>query len=582
MGAALVLTLTLGACGGGGGGGGSSADTTKSATSGSAASATSATTAPTTNTSVAVATSTDGKLHAACTNCGAADDSTYSGSGTGLWQALNETDQSSVVNVTLGNVAGKHVSLVFTNEGASQSMSSIAANQDMTSSVSKSAVSSSKTLSSVNAPPLSFDSTRLQTIHEFNRTGWTSFTNASPDANSTSAAQLPASTSKAAAQSNVVGSTTRMFWIGEDSNRQMTLEGTQQTSDGTTINLWVETAEYGSAKVSAGIVQQLLKTYAGAGGVYDLVTSIGGPFWGATNHTGVIAANNQPIDIVVANLTPDGKAFGELGYFYALNNFVNQGSGPTAHSNQDLSIYVDSETLYLGGTLGCQVIKSVMAHESQHMQSFYRRAMLLGADYVFDTWLEEMMAMMMEDWLSTSLDASYAPIRDDRVVSFLSYAGHGGYSCSLTTWTPVASACDSYAMNGSFGGFLNRQLGLAFYKSMLTDKSSTNSLTALNNVIAQYRAGSSVAQEFRYFTATTDGQVPANANVARYSFASRTDNGLTLVPIDPSAFTRDLPSSSPGTLASLSSFPAARSNVPATYSESVTVPAHSTLTVIIR
>jgi hypothetical protein len=374
---------------------------------------------------------------------------------------------------------------------------------------------------------------------------------------------------------------TRDFWLADATQRHMTLQGTGTTTDGTMVNIWVETAEYGTGKITPAIVSSLLQNYAGTGGVYDMVTSVGGPFWGTVSSAGVIGAS-QPIDLVVANFNHDAQPYGTVGYFWSLNNFVNQGSGLTYYSNADLSLYLDSETLYLAGTAGMKAMQTVMAHESTHMQNFYRRDMLMGPQYAYDTWLEEMSAMMMEDWVSFNIDSTYNAIRDNRFISYLTYNNHGSYTCGLTTWEADGSTCDSYTTNGSFGGFLNRQLGLAFYKALLNDKSATTSMALLNDAIQQVRPDSSVAQELRHFTAAASAQVPLAANMTQYSFPARAEGGFTLPSIDPSKMLRLLPSASPAVLLSYASFPGVRARVASTYEETVTLPPGVTLSVVVQ
>ncbi|WP_233864277.1 M30 family zinc metallopeptidase [Paraburkholderia adhaesiva] len=550
----MTLTMALSACGGGGGSGSAS---------------------NTSNGPTVVSPVADGQMHAACTNCGAADDQTYAGSGVGLWQAIDASAQSDAVNVTLKNVAGRNVSLVFTNEGTtSQTLQPITVSASMISAADMS-VSGSNLTSAGSTEPA-----RLKAIHEFNQHGWTSLTTRQ----ATSSAEMVAQTSLVGvASSNVVGTTPRNFWLDDGTSRSTTLEASSHTTDGTTVNIWVENTEYGAGMITPAIVQQLMQTYAGAGGVYDIDTGIGGPLWGQTLYTNMIAPTGQPIDLVVVNIKKDSTPFGIVGYFYGLNNFVNQGSGTsTANSNQDLSLYLDSETLYLGGSAGMQSMRTVMAHETTHMQNFYRRDMVMGQQYAYDTWLEEMTAMMMEDWASFNLDPTYNSVRDNRFLDFMNYNGHGSYGCGLTTWDPMGTTCDSYATNGSFGGFLNRQLGLGFYKALLNDKSSTDSLAVLTDAIHKYRSTSSVAQELLHFTAAADGQIPLSANMAQYSFPAHSEGGFTLPAIDPSTVTRLLPANSPTALLGYSSSVVVRTNVPSTYQETVNVPPGTTLTVVVQ
>jgi hypothetical protein len=575
---ALSLAAGLTACGGGGGGdsgsggsggGGNNSSATNGGTSGGTNIVNS--TPPVTLTPAA-----DGKLHAACTSCGAADDSTYAGSGVGMWQALNGSAQADTVNVSIKGMSGRNVTLVFTNEGGNQAMLPVPINASVNT---PSADVVTATAKALMASPTGEDP-RMKAIHEFNSTGWKALV----QQNAASAAASPAADVVSKVQRAVVTyniGDTRDFWLADGTLRHMALQAVGTTADATKVNIWVETAEYGTGKITPTIVNSLLQNYAGTGGVYDMVTGIGGPFWGAVNVTGMLGAP-QPIDLVVANFNHDSQPYGTVGYFWALNNFVNQGTGETAHSNADLSLYLDSETLYLAGTAGMKTMQTVMAHESTHMQNFYRRDMLMGMQYAYDTWLEEMSAMMMEDWVSFNIDPTYNSVRDDRFISYLTYNNRGSYTCGLTTWDVGDVTCDSYTTNGSFGGFLNRQLGLTFYKDLLNDKNATVSMDILNDAIKQVRADSSVAQELRHFTVAASAQVPLAANMAQYSFASRAEGGFTLPSIDPSKMARALPSASPGVLLGYASFPAVRSHVASTYQETVTLPPGVTLSVIVQ
>ncbi|EEF26055.1 conserved hypothetical protein [Ricinus communis] len=312
-----------------------------------------------------------------------------------------------------------------------------------------------------------------------------------------------------------------------------------------------------------------------------MVTGVGGKLYGPNTNAAMIDGSSQPIDLVVLNFNHDGQPFGTIGYFWGLNDF-KKGSGQAAYSNESISLYLDSETLYLGGTAGLKAMQTTMAHESTHMQNFYRRAIMMGAQYVYETWLEEMSAMMMEDWVSFNLDNTYNSVRDGRYNGYVSWDGQGSYNCSLNVWTPMGTTCDSYSVAGSFGGFLNRQLGLAFYEALLTNKNKTASMDILNDVINQFRPGSSVVTEMRHFTAAVEGQIPAAAGFTDYSFPQRAEGGFTLPQIDPAAMGRGLPSSVPGILQGLASFPVQRQGLSGTYQETVRVPAGTTLSVVVN
>lgn len=572
--ATLSLVAGLSACGGGGGGGSSNTTTANNGASGGPVTALPP---------VTLTPSTDGKLHAACTSCGASDDSTYGGSGVGLWQALNTSAQPDAVNVSIKGATGRNVTLVFTNEGNNQAMNPVPISADVVMPAAD-AVSATSKMSTVARQALTpanvAEDPHLKAVHEFNANGWKQLLSAQPAAASAPSADVVAAAVQRVMTSYNIGDP-RDFWLMDGSKRHMALQATATTSDGTRVNVWVETAEYGANKITPAIVSTLLQNYAGKGGVYDMVTGVGGPFWGTVTATGVIAAN-QPMDLVVANFNNDGQPYGTVGYFWSLNNFVNKGSGATYYSNADLSLYLDSETLYLAGAAGMKTMQTVMAHESTHMQNFYRRGMLMGPQYAFDSWLEETSAMMMEDWVSFNIDPTYNSVRDDRFKAYLTYNGHGSYTCGLTTWDPADATCDSYTTNGSFGGFLNRQLGLNFYKTLLNDRNATASIDILNDAIKQTRPDSSVAQELRHFTVAAGAQVPLAANMTQYGFPARAEGGFTLPSIDPSSLTRYLPSASPGILLGYASFPVVRAHVTNNYQETVTLPPGVTLSVIVQ
>ncbi|BCG01296.1 hypothetical protein PPGU19_058640 [Paraburkholderia sp. PGU19] len=552
--ATWTLALSLAACGGGGG------------------------SAPVSNTAKGTPTASspsnvaaDGKLHAACQACSAADDSTYSGSCAGIWQAINPSASALDVPVSIKGLSGQNVTLVFTNESTStQTMSSIALSANRSASI-------MRAQSQVAASPVTSESPTLAAIRDFNYQGWTSL------ATNQVAAIARYSTNGATTTSYRIGDT-RTFNYADNSPRTTTLAQTATTSDGTVVNLWVESGELGATKISPQIVTSLITQDAQAGGIYHMLVRVGGPLYGPNSQSSLIDGTHQPIDLVVMNFDNNGQPYGLLGYFWALNDF-KKGAGELAYSNESISLYLDSETLYLGGTYGMNQMLTTMVHESMHMQNFYRRSVQMGAQYAFEPWLEEMSAMMMEDWASGTIVPGYNTIRDARFVTYMTYAGHGSYNCGLTTWTPYSTDCESYAVNGSFGGYLNRRFGMSFYQPLLTNKNHTASIDILNEVIGNAQAGATAPSMLRDFAAAASGLVPLSTNVAGFSLPARSENCFTLPAIDPTSLyngvTRDLPGAVPATLAVPGTFPVVRSRVSGTYSEAVRVPVGATLSVVV-
>ncbi|MDM0104290.1 hemagglutinin [Variovorax sp. J22R24] len=540
--ALVAVALALSACGGGGGGGGSAAP------------------APSPKAS---APAGDNAVKASCASCSALDDNTYSGSGTGIWQGANASKVPVDIPLSISGLNGQTVTLVLTNESdAEVPLPGLV----LRSTTEQGLMANKATVLAKDEVALARDA-----ISEFNRSGFARLLDP--------ASKPPAAVAKSTVPlAAYVPSDQRDIYLYDYSKRTVRLVAQRSTSDGTAVNLWVESEELGSSRVTADMANRMVDKFAGAGGVYDMLVRTGGPLWGDHDVGGLLPGGNQPVDIFFVNFDRNSRPYGLVGYFWALNNFV-KGSGDLAYSNESLGLYLDSESLYLDGAGGVKQMATVMVHEGMHMQNFYRRGVKMGSAYSFEPWLEEMSAMMMEDWASLSIDPSHNAIRDSRYPNYLRDAD--SYSCTLTAWKP----CESYALTGSFGGFLNRQLGLAFYKALLTSAGIKDSAGILDSAIKSQRPDSGIGQEMRRFTAASAGVVPLNAGIVEYSMPARSEGGFSLPAIDPLTLgrgNRALPQAVPAKLEKLASFPAVRSNVAGTYSETVRVPPGTTLSVVIN
>lgn len=545
----LAMAATLSACGGGGGGGGDAAQAGGNA--------------PPPSTTLAVA----------CSGCSAVDQNTYSGSGTGIWQASNASTVPVDFPVYIKGLSGQSVTLVLTNEsGQPVAMPALRIDNAQQSSVTQ--LSKSLVEMAAGATHESAE------ISEFNRAGFARFLGERSKSQAASKSLVP-DAPLASVAGYAVGDQ-RSINLSGGQQRTVQLQATKATGDGRTVNIWVEPTELSPRRVTGDMVQRLRDAFAGAGGIYDMLVKVGGPLWGAhALPSYLIPGSGQPIDIFFVNLNQDGTPYGLVGYFWSLNNFR---SDVLAESNQSLSMYMDTETLYLDGERGFMQIISALAHEGMHMQNFYRRGVLMGSASTFDTWLEEMSAMMMEDWASNTLNPGYNAIRDMRFPSYLGYGGKGSYNCSVTDWTPMGTSCESYAVNGSFGAYLNRHFGLDFFRSVLNSTGAADSQGLLDAAIKARRPDSGIGQELRYFSAGAAGLVPLGAGIAGYSMPARSEDGFNLAAIDAAAFSgsRRLPNAVPATLQPLASFPVSRSLVQRVFEETVRVPAGATLTVVVN
>ncbi|QRI90782.1 hemagglutinin [Delftia lacustris] len=536
---ALALGAVLAGCGGGGGGGPSGPSS---------------------------------QLTAACsgTACGAANATTYSGQGVGVWSYTNTTQAEQQIPVGLTNLGSKQVTLIYTNNGdASVPMPALT--------LTPPAATTATAQKSLSAAPATVN--RIpERIRNFKPRLTAADMQARQSIKPQAAAILP------------VGSQRSWFVQPGDSRieaRQATLrrQASVPTPTGTrTINVWLEDSEYDAAKVSDAMLDTLLQRFtSGSDAVYPLITGLSGEPWGAHSYSDLIDPE-QPLDIVFVNFVPDRTPYGLLGYFWSLNNFKQDPANPDLkYSNQSLSFYMDTETLYLDPAEGMTNQISTLSHEFVHMTNFYRRSVQLskpGTDYAFDTFLEEMSAMMGEDIVAQRVTPGFNSIANGRVPSWLS---RSGFNCDPAAWSAdTAAPCFGYDVNGSLGAYLVRQYGVGFYKQLLSNTTSTDSLQVLGNAIQQ--AGGPTLpvaiQRWGANIALLPGDVPSG-----YGWPARTDQGFTLAAINGSslASSRVLPTTVPVNLNARGHFPFLRQpDAQGTYQEQLRVPAGSTLTAVVR
>ena len=536
---ALALGAVLAGCGGGGGGGPSGPSS---------------------------------QLTAACsgTACGAANATTYSGQGVGVWSYTNTTQAEQQIPVALTNLGSKQVTLIYTNNGdASVPMPALT--------LTPPAATTATAQKSLSAAPATGNQIP-ERIRNFKPRLTAADTQARQSIKPQAAAILP------------VGSQRSWFVQPGDSRietRQATLrrQASVPTPTGTrTINVWLEDSEYDAAKVSDAMLDTLVQRFtSGSDAVYPLITGLSGEPWGAHSYSNLIDPD-QPLDIVFVNFVPDRTPYGLLGYFWSLNNFKQDPANPDLkYSNQSLSFYMDTETLYLDPAAGMTNQISTLSHEFVHMTNFYRRSVQLskpGTDYAFDTFLEEMSAMMGEDIVAQRVTPGFNSIASGRVPSWLS---RSGFNCDPAAWSAdTAAPCFGYDVNGSLGAYLVRQYGVGFYKQLLSNTTSTDSLQVLGNAIQQ--AGGPTLpvaiQRWGANIALLPGDVPSG-----YGWPARTEQGFTLAAINGSslASSRVLPTTVPVNLNARGHFPFLRQpDAQGTYQEQLRVPAGSTLTAVVR
>ncbi len=436
-------------------------------------------------------------LDQACSGaqCSAATSAAFSGAGTGIW-GHTAGGASEDVQFSISGLAGTSISLLLTNLNNTLAL--------LPSGLSASMLDAT-TVTRLSPQALSADAeaeARRREIAEFNRTGWAEKVAAAQPLRQTLGVPAP----HAVAIPGV--GATKSWYHTDGSTRPATLRKQMTATDGTIVNVWVEDSQYNIVNgIDSTIVDDLGAAFAGTGKIYDLLTGIGGAVWGANTHPDTVLPAGQPIDIVILNFDGNGAPGGTVGYFWGLHNLLK--TARFAQQRVDFAVPGQRDA-GLGGATGMKAMKMTMAHEGTHMQNFYRRAVKMGTAYAYDDWLEEMTAMQMEDFLSFSIDPTYNAIRDVRFPDFYRYSG---FNCPLLTFTG-GGTCESYSVSGSFGGFLDRQLGLPFYKDLLT-RQVVGSKTVLDQAIQAAQPGLTFNLALTRWAATNGSGMPAGQGADR-------------------------------------------------------------------
>lgn len=562
--------LLLAACGGGGGGGGGGATESAATTSSSSASsvsnsAASASSASSAGSSSSIAT-VSASLAVACdrstdANCAATSATQYAGSGIGVWSATGGSNAAKL-SVNLSGVSGKTVTLIWTN----------------TSTAAQSGIAST-------ANVVAGDSSAAARLREI-QSATQATTDATLDASrSGRLAGVMASSVPTVSAAYVAGDSRSWYEVINATTLTTTLRKQVSLSTGQMLNIWVPDSEWttssASYKVTQSQVDALAAKFARTGtGIFDIATTVAGAPWGATGSSALIASA-QDVNIVVTNFVSDNTAGGLVGYFYELNNYT-KGTGVFANSNEALVFFIDSETLASSSASAQDLMASVLAHEFTHMINFYQRKVLKGVR--FETWLEEVSAMMMEDIVNPQIVTSYNDIRDSRLPGWLA---SGINNCSLTVYNDSTSdSCFSYSIGGAYGAYLLRQYGLGFYQSLLQGTSSS-AVTALDTAIKASDSTASFATSVKRWGAAI-ALLDASVLPTGYGYPAKAvtvgSNSWSLPALSgPSdASVRKISSSLPGSLKAYAHAAQTFSASGSTFTRTVTIPANTTLTVVVN
>jgi outer membrane murein-binding lipoprotein Lpp len=334
----------------------------------------------------------------------------------------------------------------------------------------------------------------------------------------------------------------------------------QLTVNGRTINIWVENSEYANGNINDAKINFIASN---VGTIYANVVKVAGEPWGPHKYSNLIPSN-QPLDIVFFN---SGGRIG--GYFWSRNNYT----GYSSTSNQAVVIFIDTR-------MSDRYTLSTIAHELTHVINFYQRRILMGDGHQYDSFLDEMPAVMMEDAIAGKISYNAASSR---------YAGWLNallYNCELK-W----GACsDNYAVSSSFGAFLLRQYGINFFKTMLQMRSNLSindsharSIDLLDRSIKVYDNGG-LAKALRNWGASI-AMLPAATAPKGFGYPARNnDNGFNLEAFDGNSYRsyRKLLTASPATLAPTAHFPFLRKTTSNIYNESFVVPKGVGVSIVVK
>ncbi|WP_353327331.1 M30 family zinc metallopeptidase [Chitiniphilus shinanonensis] len=507
-------------------------------------------------------------------HCGAQAPDRYAGQGVGLWRYDNVGTATANVPVSISGLAGKMVTLLYSNQTSSPvllpNLPLLA--QRRAAAPRGSGFSDTTMGAAIQAAPR-----RLREFDPARYLGQPSPT-------------LPTASRQAGpARASSVGSSRPWYVLNAYDElvlRHATLQRQLTAPDGRVINFWVQQGELADNRLSNAMLDRFVTRFAGGEqSIYARVTGMIGQPWGLHGYSSLLSPH-QELDVVFANFHPDRNPYiGWAGYFWALNNFKQQPDDPLLrYSNQSLSFYIDTETIYLLPERGVEFQLSTLAHELTHMINAYQRGIVLSsdADHSFETVLEETTALMTEDIVGTQIDPSYHVIRDDR---FRQWMRDGDFNCSYPIWQgDPTRACFSYNVAGSFGAYLVRHYGVDFYRNLLRDTTYHDAVMSLDHAIRQ-AGGPGYVEALRRWGVSSIGLLPASASPAGFGLPERNEAGFTLPALDGADYADIIqwPGAYPTNLTGYGHFPMRRNPTGnGVYQEILPVPGHTSLTVIVQ
>ena len=276
--------------------------------------------------------------------------------------------------------------------------------------------------------------------------------------------------------------------------------------NGVKLSIWVGDNDWepNGGTITSDMVTAMANEFLfnGTDDIYKWVTDIYGVPWGERVYDNMIPDTEAGyITILLYDIDGDNSNNGGVvGYFWGKDNFL---SSTYSGSNERIMFYIDSVLYSAEDSTPAdgwqitdywpQVVISTLAHEFQHMIHFYQKQIKREANYS-ETWLDEMCAMMTEDFVSdklgikgprgilgTDYTAGLSEITNCRLSDY-----NYGNSESFLVWNyDDPNVFYDYATAYSFGAFLARNYGgTALFQdivqSTLTDETAV--VSAVNNL----------------------------------------------------------------------------------------------------
>jgi len=374
------------------------------------------------------------------TFCGAANATTYSGTGAGIWRYHNATASSVALDIAISGVhAGQLAALTFTNAQAVDAadvpgvgtLTSLAAPRVQAAGANRGDNGSEPSPQNAHIEMLERNLASARELAARRA--------AAPQRMSAKSAN----TAVAAKAAPAVGSTRMWIDVMSGSTYEMEVAATCTLSTGRNAAFWLDSAQIAAGKISRAKIDYLVTGFCGPSGGYTRLVALVGDLWGpAATASGYIEdAPGNLLDVnVVMPGVPDNTSWG--GYFSAANLTPSS-------SNAALALFVNPRNVVFSPDPDA-FVGSTLIHELKHHINFYQRAVARGRFHA--PWLEETSAMLAEDAVTPAVFG--ASRSEARLGGYVTSGGNVGY----LGWTEPQG--QSYNLGGTLAGLLHRYYGL--------------------------------------------------------------------------------------------------------------------------